>query len=91
MITYLKRRKQRVKIGIIHSDWLIYLLGVPQGSLIYFFNIFVNDIIIYFTDDNDISISKMCCVVVAGMVAMDTVIQTGKEKMKTLTIGIRLK
>ena len=61
---YLKRRKQRVKIGSIFSDWLNILLGVPQGSILgpLLFNIFINDIISFveicnicnFADDNSL-------------------------------------
>ena len=61
---YLKKRKQRVKIGSIFSEWLEILSGVPQGSILgpLLFNIFINDIIKFveqcdicnFADDNTI-------------------------------------
>ena len=61
---YLKKRKQRVKIGSVFSEWLEILSGVPQGSILgpLLFNIFINDIIKFveqcdicnFADDNTI-------------------------------------
>ena len=61
--SYLKRRKQSVKVNNAHSKpkWLIS--GVPQGSTLgtIFFNVFINDIIYWleelynFADDNTIS------------------------------------
>ena len=64
---YLKKRKQRVKIGSIFSEWLEILSGVPQGSILgpLLFNVFINDIIEFveqceicnFADDNTIDSS----------------------------------
>ena len=47
LYSYLKRRKQSVKINGILSDFLEILSGVPQGSILgqILFNIFINDFI----------------------------------------------
>ncbi len=45
LISYLRHRKQRVKIGSDTSDWMAILKGVPQGSILgpSLFNLFFND------------------------------------------------
>ena len=65
--SYLKNRKQSVKINGILSDFLEILSGVPQGSILgpILFNIFINDFIYHmektetgilnFADDNTLS------------------------------------
>ena len=65
--SYLKNRKQAVKINGILSDFLEILSGVPQGSILgpIIFNIFINDLIYHmehtsanianFADDNTFS------------------------------------
>ena len=65
--SYLKNRKQAVKINGVLSDFLEILSGVPQGSILgpILFNIFINDFIYHmentaadifnFADDNTLS------------------------------------
>ncbi len=45
LISYLRHRKQRVKIGSDTSDWMTIPKGVPQGSILgpSLFNLFFND------------------------------------------------
>ena len=66
IFSYLKRRKQNVKIESFYSDFLTLLSAVPQGSILgpILFNLFLNDLLttmkmseLYykFADDNTIS------------------------------------
>ena len=62
--SYLKRRKQGVKINNTESLFQILLSGIPQGSILgpILFNIFINNLFLFledvdlgnFTDDNTI-------------------------------------
>ena len=60
--SYLKRRKQNVRINNIHSVFQVLLPGIPQGSIL-LFNTFINDLyhwisktdLLNFADDNTTS------------------------------------
>ena len=68
LYSYLKRRKQGVKINNTESIFQILLSGVPQGSILgpILFNIFINDLFLFinevelanFADDNTIYAAK---------------------------------
>ena len=82
LLSYLKGRNHRVKIGSVFSSWLELLLGIPQGSILgpLLFNIFINDIfgflsrtlICNFADDNSIYASGLSLDIVKEKLTHDT-------------------
>ena len=66
--SYLKRRKQKVKINTTYSVFQVLLSGVLQGSILdpLLFNIFINDLYLWitktdllnFADDNTITAAE---------------------------------
>ena len=86
--SYLKRRKQNVRINNTHSVFQILLYGVPQGSILrpLLFNISINELYLWvsktgllnFADDNTISAAEN---------TIEKLISTLEQDVKLLLIG----
>ena len=52
LFSYLKNRKQRVRLNNTYSEWIDILFGVPQGSILgpLLFNIFLCDLFLFLYD-----------------------------------------
>ena len=84
--SYLRDRKQRIKLGSSRSEWTETFKGVPQGSILgpLIFNIFLNDIFYFvskgdlynYADDNCISVSHKDIRLVSAELENETQIMT---------------
>ena len=52
LFSYLKNRKQRVRVNNTYSEWIGILYGVPQGSILdpLLFNVFLCDLFLFLHD-----------------------------------------
>ena len=82
--SYLKRRKQNVRINNTHSIFQILLSGVPQGPILgsLLFNIFINDLYLWITKTDLLNFANDNTISAAGTTIEDLIytLETESEK-----------
>ena len=84
--SYLKRRKQNVRINDTHSIFQILLSGVPQGSILgpLLFNIFINDLCLWITKTHLLNFADDNTISAAGKTTEDLIYTLETESQKAI-------
>jgi ribonuclease P/MRP protein subunit RPP40 len=84
LVSYLRHRQQRVKIGQERSQWMEILKGVPQGSILgpILFNIFLNDLMYILTQTSVVNY--------ADDNTLEAIAETLRKSLQKLTIDSRI-
>ena len=84
--SYLKRRKQNVRINSIHSIFQILLSGVQQGSILgqLLFNIFINDLHLWITKADLLNFADDSTISAAGKTIEDLIYTLETEAQKAI-------